>query len=233
MSSDIVYREELVVVDDGVQLETEVAIPSKIKSNTLVVLTHPYGCLGGDMHNPVIVKLWQGLAKRGIVSVRMNFRGVGHSGGRGTWRCKGEQHDVMAVINHFDKSPEFKTKPDIILLGYSFGSMISGSILSHFEKDKRLLGYIAIAYPFSVTWFLSLFNTSAMISGLQESSVPKLFVHGTDDNFTAISKARQQVERIQNGKLIALEGADHFFGRRRFLSVCIFLFVLNKSVVIT
>ncbi len=59
------------------------------------VVTHPYGMLGGNMHNNVVKSVCGRLSELGLTSLRFNFRGYGGSTGRPTWRGGGEKADVM------------------------------------------------------------------------------------------------------------------------------------------
>ncbi|KAG0178784.1 hypothetical protein DFQ29_003028 [Apophysomyces sp. BC1021] len=67
-----------------VQLESrqdQIKIEIKITDNgsysadlTGVIIAHPYGPLGGNMQNNVVVALHKFFANRGYVTVRLNFR---------------------------------------------------------------------------------------------------------------------------------------------------------------
>jgi hypothetical protein len=45
------------------------------------VICHPHPLGGGSMHNGVVVAIARGLASRGVIALRFNFRGVGASEG--------------------------------------------------------------------------------------------------------------------------------------------------------
>ena len=63
-----------------------------------VIVCHPYGMLGGNLHNNVVVAVTKALGDAGFTTLRFNFRGVGRSSGRGTWRGDGEMEDLRTAI---------------------------------------------------------------------------------------------------------------------------------------
>lgn len=79
---------------------------------------------------------------------------------------------------------------------------------------NELLGVVAIAYPYSVTWFLTLFNSSHYLNNLSLiSATPKLFVMGTGDNWTSVKSFEKLVEKYggENHTVELLKDLDHFF----------------------
>lgn len=67
-------REEDVTIEGsgGVRLAAKVC---NRRSPIAVVLAHPYGPLGGNMYNNVVVKVTQSLAREGFTTLRFNARG--------------------------------------------------------------------------------------------------------------------------------------------------------------
>jgi alpha/beta superfamily hydrolase len=55
-------------VDEDISLETVIFIPSK-GANQLVILSHPYGSLGGNMDNNVVSAIFDSLVKLNVVAV--------------------------------------------------------------------------------------------------------------------------------------------------------------------
>lgn len=84
------------------------------------------------------------------------------------------------------------------------------------EKESRIdeieiVGSISIAYPFSVLWALVLFNTREFLT-LSKCELPKLFILGTDDNFTSVSSFQSYLSTYPSPKQIELlPNCDHFF----------------------
>jgi alpha/beta superfamily hydrolase len=62
-------------------LEGELAYPEDEVPAGAAVVAGPHPLLGGDMGNNVVRGLTEGLAARGVVALRFNYRGVGRSEG--------------------------------------------------------------------------------------------------------------------------------------------------------
>ena len=88
-----------------------------------VVVTHPHPLYGGDMYNPVVQAVADAYVLAGYSSLRFNFRGVGHSGGRFD-DGRGEQADVIAAVTYLAG----RGIGDICLAGYSFGSWVNAHV---------------------------------------------------------------------------------------------------------
>ncbi|KAJ9087198.1 hypothetical protein DSO57_1035499 [Entomophthora muscae] len=155
--------------------------------NTLAILLHPYGPLGGSKDDRVIRKLSAQMAKKNIIVAAPNLRGVGSSQGSTSWTAKGECQDLKSILcafllphkeNMWDNpiiSQTLKANFDysyseIILVGYSFGAMVASSIthdtiheiVSMNNPDQfphcPTLSTILLSYPLGVAWALSLWK---------------------------------------------------------------------------
>ncbi|KAF9976392.1 hypothetical protein BGZ73_008670 [Actinomortierella ambigua] len=110
---------------DGTLIEVCLSVPTSLPSTpqafTGVVIAHPYGPLGGSIHNNVVGSLlqWfethplldqadedatQGSSTSKTVSLAcvicaVNFRGCGKSGGRTSWTGEAEREDYQTVID--------------------------------------------------------------------------------------------------------------------------------------
>jgi uncharacterized protein len=63
------------------RLRGELLYPETARPTGVVLLVGPHPLLGGTMHNNVIQRLGDGLARRGLVALRFDYRGVGLSEG--------------------------------------------------------------------------------------------------------------------------------------------------------
>src|SRR5262245_20436228 len=63
----------------------------------VAVVCHPHPLFGGTMHNKVVHAAAEALARRGLPTLRFNFRGVGRSTGRHD-NGRGEQDDLTAAL---------------------------------------------------------------------------------------------------------------------------------------
>ena len=76
-------------------LEARLAVPAGARLG--VVVSHPHPLYGGDMDSPVVARIVESCAGRGLATLRFNFRGVGASTGRHD-EGRGEQDDVRASL---------------------------------------------------------------------------------------------------------------------------------------
>src|SRR3970040_2479352 len=66
-------------VRSGPRRESRLALPGAPKAG--LVVCHPHPLYGGDMDNPVVVRVAEVAQGAGVATLRFNFRGVGASGG--------------------------------------------------------------------------------------------------------------------------------------------------------
>ena len=210
------------VTDFG--LEVEIRKPKdsiKIKCKTAILLTHPWSVLGGDMDNNVPETLCKAFAHAGYYVVRFNFRGVGKSKGRCTCRASGERKDVLKIVDMLTGNDKIKNSKEckqyaklgipklkrVLLVGYSYGSMITNSCV---RMRKEIIGYVSVSCPFPVIWFLSCFNTRNLWEGMLTVK-PKLFLCGTDDDFTSESSFSDYIMQMPkfNRRSVMIEEINH------------------------
>src|SRR5438477_12308136 len=88
--------EQSVVIDVSQQLtlEARLAVPASPQGG--VVICHPHPLYGGDMDNPVVVRLAEVFGEMGLATLRFNFRGTGQSTGAHGGGVA-EQNDVEAA----------------------------------------------------------------------------------------------------------------------------------------
>ncbi|WCJ33998.1 alpha/beta-Hydrolases superfamily protein [Euphorbia peplus] len=188
---------------DGIFLQARIFKPPPekvVQRGTAVVLVHPYSKLGGCQG------LMQGIALRlsikGFISVTFDMRGVGRSSGWSTLTGVNEIQDVVSVCNWVSQHLSVK---NILLVGSSAGATIAGSAV---EKVEEVKGFASIGYPFG--------KAASVIFGrhhraILKSPKPKLFILGTNDEFTSIEqlekKLRSAVGRVQAHFVV---GVGHF-----------------------
>ena len=114
-------------------LEGELAYPEDAVPCGAAVVAGPHPLLGGDMRNNVVVGLSDGLAARGLVALRFNYRGVGGSEGPAVdaaahlarfWATshvedEGDFRLDLVAARDFLRSVTAEAPP--ALVGYSFG----------------------------------------------------------------------------------------------------------------
>ena len=203
------------------------ALVANQKSRLAVILTHPWGPLGGNLHNNVVAAAALYFQRLEITTVRFNFGGS-QVWGRGHPQVQQVQ-EVAALLlagelfhsseddgddDAADPHETAVSAPECVLLvGYSYGSLIASSASANID---RCVGVVSIAPPFGVQHWLLLFNGDYHLrQASQRDNLPRLFLLGSKDDFTSESRFKETVEqRFPNDTGAVLKDADHFFARR-------------------
>jgi uncharacterized protein len=178
------------------RLEAILWRPSDASHPPLAALVcHPHPLFGGTMHNKVIYNTAKSLDALGLPVLRFNFRGAGQSAGEHD-RGVGERDDARAALDFL--VAEFPNTP-LLLAGFSFGAWVGLRVGCEHPRVSHLIG---LGIPVNSTDF----------SFLRQCTKPKLFVHGSNDEFGAIGKVKTLVESMHGEKyLVVVDGVDHFF----------------------
>jgi alpha/beta superfamily hydrolase len=163
----------------------------------VALVLHPHPQHGGTMHNKVVFRAASALNDAGLVSLRINFRGVGQSTGTHDEGI-GEREDVLAALDYLSR--EYPGQ-EITLAGFSFGSRVG---LDVGMSDNRVARLIGLGVP------VSMYD----VSFLENCRKPILFVHGDHDEFGSVEDLRRLVSRLPaeaQPQLVVIEDADHFF----------------------
>lgn len=160
-----------------------------------VVLCHPHPLYGGDMDNNVIVALAEGLARRGMATLRFNFRGVGASQG-GFDEGRGEREDARSAVRFLAAQPGVDAER-LAIVGYSFGASVALAVAA---VEELVAAVVAISVP----------GARVDVDALSGRPVVKLFLTGSADPISP-PQALQEVLRRVPPPLAAhiAEGADH------------------------
>jgi uncharacterized protein len=173
-----------------VGLDGRIAVPDGARRGAVVC--HPHPQYGGDMDNSVVCAVSEALQRRGVATLRFNFRGVGDSEGSYGGGV-GEIEDARAAVDALREHV-----PTIALAGYSFGAMVA---LLAGHGDPKLERLVAIALP------ATMFDLEPIV----HSAKPKLFLIGDRDQYCRYSALEALVGRLAGeNSLVRLEGADHF-----------------------
>jgi alpha/beta superfamily hydrolase len=159
------------------------------------VVCHPHPLFGGTMHNKVVYQAAKALDAHHGAVLRFNFRGTGLSAGEHD-RGQGEREDVRAALDFL--AGEFSGLP-LVLGGFSFGCWVGLRVGC---EDARVEQLIGIGAPVNTSDF----------SYLDACAKPKLFVHGSKDEFGDVHKLEKIVAGLPGEKkLVVVDGVDHFF----------------------
>lgn len=170
-------------------------------SDIAVVLTHPWGWLGGDMQYPLVERLAVAMGAFGMTVCRFNFGGVGRSTGSKTFTSRAEEADLESVIDALKQGN--KAIRRVVLVGYSYGSVIASAVGG---RRVDVVGYVAISYPYSVAWALALCNSRRLLGDAataadSKQAAPKqrLLIMGGSDDFTSESSFWELVYKFEEG----------------------------------
>lgn len=213
--------------------ESHIISPSNIihaniadcNSRLAVIVTHPWGPLGGNMHNNVVVAAVLYFHKLQITTLRFNFAGSQIGRGNNQVSQVEQAADYLLSGKHLkqqqqqqqdeDDEPSLSKPPSYILLcGYSYGSLICASASATIPK---CIGCISIAPPVSVQHWLLCFNGNYHQSQARKrTTLPRLLILGSRDNFTSQEAFRELVTSLPKETTTGavLKGADHFFHHR-------------------
>lgn len=185
----------------------------------VAVIAGPHPLLGGDLDNNVVRGVADGLAERGLATLRFNYRGVGRSEGppRDVTRHLAQFWQTSHVADEMDLGRDVEAAvawarrtvgPDVplALIGYSFGC----ALLAHLRPDAPGLLRILIAPT------VGKHDYDAFLS-MQD---PLLVIGSEDDFATDADRLRVWFDRLRAPAQLILRHLDnHFFrGHERWLA---------------
>ncbi len=179
-------------VGADLSLEARLSLPASPAAG--VVICHPHPLYGGDMENPVVVRVQEVCAGLGLATLRFNFRGVGASGGVHGGGV-GELDDASAALDTLAKAIGGGA---LAIAGYSFGARIAALVG---DRDGRIGGLALIAPPLAMYDF----------GFLQDRHTPTLVVAGTQDQYCPPDELARFTAAHPWVTPTIIEGADHFF----------------------
>jgi alpha/beta superfamily hydrolase len=177
-----IIKEEVRIKSGSYQLHGELAYPAEGQATGVIVIAGPHPLLGGNMSNNVVRTLADGLATRGLLTLRFDYRGVG--------RSQGPQIDVSEHMAEFWKTShapgelEFwkdlqaakdfarQVTPELplALVGYSFGCALLPFIQPHHEIDALVLIAPTVA-KHDYDSFLELHNRTLVVASEDDFAV--------------------------------------------------------------
>ncbi len=159
-----------------------------------VVVTHPHPLYGGDMNNGVVQSIISAYQQKGYSTLRINFRGVGQSGGSYADGI-GEQEDVSAALAFLNDLG----KISIDLAGYSFGSRVNAMGLKSYDLAENL---VMVSPPVAFMDF----------SFLDYNSKIKLVITGSNDDIAPPAIIKEFMPKWNpEAEFKVIDGVDHFY----------------------
>jgi hypothetical protein len=175
--------------------------PADVRRRGVALVLHPHPLHGGTMHNKVVFRAARALNEAGLVSLRINFRGVGGSSGTHD-HARGEQEDARVALDYL--AGQYPDAP-LLLAGFSFGARVG---LEAGIRDERVRALVGIGTPVSIP------ERGYDFSFLGECRKPVLFVHGERDEYGDVARLRTlaaQVPAEAHARVRIIPDAGHFF----------------------
>lgn len=180
------------------RLEAILKEPRSGAPRGVALVLHPHPLGGGTMHNKVVFRAAGALNDAGLITLRINFRGVGQSTGEHD-EGRGELEDVRAGLEYLAET--YPTLP-ITVCGFSFGARVGMEVGM---SDERVMNLISIGTPVDKYDF----------SFLATCPKPILFVHGEKDEFGSVAGLQELVKKIKEHnpavELHIIKASGHFF----------------------
>jgi len=179
------------------QLEAIIKEPRDGPAKGVALVLHPHPLGGGTMHNKVVFRAASALNDAGLLTLRINFRGVGQSSGIHDFGI-GELEDARAGLAYL--AQQYPDQP-ITICGFSFGARMGMEVGLEDEQVKLL---ISIGTPIDKYDF----------GFLEQCRKPLLLVHGERDEFGDVNELQKLVAKVAQNcpvKLVVVPNADHFF----------------------
>src|SRR5918993_494001 len=157
------------------------------------LVLHPHPLHGGTMHNKVVFRTARGLEDAGLSTLRVNFRGVGHSTGEHTGARGGEQEDARLALDFLtEKHPDLP----VFLAGFSFGARVG---LEVGTRDARVGYLVGVGTPVSIP------EREYDFSFIRECRKALLLVHGDRDEFGSVADLRALAARLPPEARVRIE----------------------------
>ena len=158
----------------------------------VVAPAHPL--YGGSMGHPVVCEVSHAMHRRGVSSLRFNWRGVGASQGTPSDSIDDALRDYHAGLAHVAHSVE----GPLLVAGYSYGAAVALRIA---QQERRIRGVLLVAPP---TRMLLSIDLSAWQG-------PLLVIAGSRDPLAPPEALFRQLRDLGAAELRVIDGADHFF----------------------
>jgi alpha/beta superfamily hydrolase len=179
------------------QLEAILKEPRTGPPKGVALVLHPHPLGGGTMHNKVVFRAAAALNDAGLITLRINFRGVGKSTGQHD-EGRGERDDVRTALDYLAANYR---ELNITLCGFSFGARVGLEVGIEHARVRYLIG---IGTPLDKYDF----------EFLQACRKPLLLVHGEYDEFGDVERVKSmaaELEQKTQVRLVVIPGAGHFF----------------------
>jgi pimeloyl-ACP methyl ester carboxylesterase len=154
-------------------------------SSIAAIVCHPWGPMGGSMHDPQVISVVDTLGRRGgLTTLRFNFRPGGLS-----WMSAADLRAAWAFLQSLDSPPD-----KLLLVGYSYGALVAADVAADLSPDLAAL--VLLAPPLGARFMLPGMwcrDVTARVRGGSARAPVLLLVGGADpfcskERFTEFAK---------------------------------------------
>ena len=178
-------------------IECKLDLPADSAPRGIALIAHPHPLYGGTMDNKVVQTLARAFIGLGYVCARMNFRGVGESGGTHDHGL-GETDDIALLYEHM--TARYPGLP-VALSGFSFGTFVQSRLQRRLAEEGRPAERLVLVGCAAGKWDLA------------DVPADTLVIHGELDDTIPLADVLDWA-RPQDLPVIVIPGADHFFHRK-------------------
>jgi hypothetical protein len=163
----------------------------------IALVAHPHPLYGGTMDNKVTQTLARAFVALGYATARMNFRGIGKSGGVHD-EGRGETDDMALLLAHMRQ--QYPGLP-VALGGFSFGTFVQSQLQQRLIEQGTPAERLVLVGSAAGKWAMP--------------NVPSntILIHGELDDTIPLTAVFDWA-RPQDLPVIVIPGADHFFHRK-------------------
>jgi alpha/beta superfamily hydrolase len=158
------------------------------------VIAPPHPLYGGSLDSPVVNELAWACVKRGIASLRFNWRGVGASAGQASGDPGAADEDYAAALAHQLAS----VAGPLVACGYSFGACAA---LRAGAREPRVRRLLLVAPPPALLDRAALAGFAGRV----------LIVTGALDAMAPPAELEEIRGLAREARLAVIPDADHFF----------------------
>jgi alpha/beta superfamily hydrolase len=163
----------------------------------IALVAHPHPLFGGTMDNKVVHTLTRAFIALGYAVARMNFRGVGSSGGTYD-EGRGETDDMAQLLAHMQQ--QYPGVP-FVLGGFSFGTFVQTQLQKRMEAQGTPAQRLVLVGSAPGKWPLPTVPADTIL------------IHGELDETIPLNDVFDWA-RPQDIAVIVVPGSDHFFNRK-------------------
>ncbi len=153
-----------------------------------------------DLRNPLVRRIAEAVASKGIWALRFNFRYV-EAKGQASRDLSREEDDLHGAIRF---AREAVASQKIFLAGKSMGARVCARA----SADSEVAGVISLGYPLHPRFRPEVLNPPEWPYLVK----PALFVQGDRDPFCDLERLRSELPKLkETGDLVVIQNAGHSF----------------------